>query len=96
MIGVLLRENNDVLEKRILSQTMSQTKELLSVALKQTADDIKYDLRSEFRSGMLAMKREIIDEITEFIGESILPQISELQNLAHWHGSDGAIVLQKS
>jgi DNA topoisomerase VI subunit B len=74
-IKVALEENNRIFKQELKREWRNDFRDILV----QNNLDLKREIRDEVHSLLRKTKREIIDEITEFLDQAILPQIHELQ-----------------
>ncbi|MEK7183089.1 MAG: hypothetical protein AAB776_00465 [Patescibacteria group bacterium] len=74
-IKVALEENNRIFKQELKREWRNDFRDILV----QNNLDLKREIRDEVHTLLRKTKREIIDEITEFLDQAILPQIHDLQ-----------------
>jgi len=79
LLRQLLLEQEDKLLGAMRKNTQTLKKEF-SLAIKQSAEDVKRELREEIRTLISASERRITESVADLMDASILNQISELQN----------------
>jgi hypothetical protein len=77
-LGGKIQKTEVALRGEIRSSANGLRKEF-SVAIRQSADDVKREIRDEMRSLIVASEKRIIESVADFIDSSVISQISALQ-----------------